>query len=363
MKQRGDETAPDPARETAAAKRPHWAASRASRLPGLRARFGSRWLAAFVAALCLIGAALYLARDVVAVSIARGARDLLLVAAPHPYIAAIEWTGGRFVLSSQFLFGVIRIEMASIWIILAFPSAFGLSFPQSSNRVGSAAAALASSFIACCALLAMAAEIEFGMVLKEQGLNIVPPWRMGLVRGAWRLVGDSLPIAYPVIACLWIARRRANRRPPEGANARFESQISLRRRLVFAGVIFACVAVGTRAGLLAEDTGRLVGRADYAALGSWNSNLEDHLVQRGELESGAGHYGKAAHFFFMALEYGLQRDALSPAEIQMLAEQGDPAARAFLENRDKLLEVRRRRASRRSLDADSLEEAEPEDPE
>ena len=317
----------------------------ASPLQSLRARFGSRWLAGFLAAACAIGGAAYLARDAVALCVARGARDLLLVTAPHPYIAAIEWIGGQFVFLSPFLAGAIQIEMVSIWLIVTLPPAFALSFPQSRNRLGSATAALACSFVACCVMLALVAELEIGMVLKEQGLNIVQPWRMEWVKNALRIVGDTLPVAYPVVACIWITRRRSNRQPSEASNAQPNARSTLRQRLVLAGVILTFVAVGTRAQQLAPKWGVAAKRADYVALESWNSNLDTHLVQRGELESAAGRYERAARFFRMALSYGLKSDVPTLARIGVLANEGNPAARALLENRKKLLESQKRGAA------------------
>jgi len=269
--------------------------------PGGATAHWKRWPFAFCAACAFVGAALYATRDALGGLVARGARDLLLLSAPHAYLSAIEWAEGLFRVRSPFLPGSITVDFPGLWFLLGIPVAFALSLPGIPGRVWRAGMTLMASLIACWIAVAIAVEEALGTTLEQLGLMVLPPWRAQGLRAACRSICAVLPVAYPLIACFWIASRNLRSRD----HLRFRER-ALPRRLVRRSVALAALALAWvtldlwAVRTIPASSPRL---RDYRVFEAWSPDLGSHLLRRGEIEHEAKRYGWAAHSFRLALKH------------------------------------------------------------
>jgi hypothetical protein len=295
--------------------------------PGGVTAHWKRRLFAFCAASAIVGAALYATRDAVGELVARGARDLLLLSAPHAYLSAIERAEGLFWVRSPFLPALYAFDIPGLWYLLGIPVAFALSLPGAQGRVWRAGMALMASLIACWIAVAIAVEEVLGTTLEQLGLMVLPPWRAQGLRAVCRLICDALPAVYPLIACSWIASRNLTSRDDLQPRERALRRRRVRRIFALAALALAWVTLDLWAGRIIPASPPSL--RDYRAFEAWSPDLGSYLLRRGEIEHEAERYAWAAHSFRLALEhegyYG------SPREVRRLARsERHPAALGVL---------------------------------
>jgi hypothetical protein len=269
--------------------------------PGGATVHWKRWLVAICAAGAIVGVALYATRDVVGGLVARGARDLLLLSAPHAYLSAIEWAEGSFWVRSPFLPVPLAVGIPGFWLFLGIPVGFALSLPGVPDRVWRAGMVLIVSFIACWIAVAIAVEEALGTTLEQLGLMVLPPWRAQGLRAACRSICVALPVAYPLIACSWIASRNLTSRNHLQFRELALPRRRIRRIFALAALALAWVTLDIWAGRIIP-TSPLTLR-DYQAFEAWSPDLSGHLLRRGEIDHEAELYQRAAQSFWLALEH------------------------------------------------------------
>ena len=286
-----------------------------------------RWAFAFCAAIAIVGAALYVTRDELGGIVARGARDLLLLSAPHAYLSAIEWAEGLFWVRSPFLKGSLTVDIPGLWLFLGVPVAFTLSLPSAPGRVWRAGMTLLASLIACWIVVAIAVEEALGTTLEQLGLMVLPPWRAQGLRAACRLICDVLPVAYPLIACSWIASRNLRSRDHLQFRERALPRRLVRRIFALAALALAWVTLDLWAGRIIPASPPQL--RNYRVFEAWTPDLGSHLLRRGEAEHEAERYAWAAHSFRLALKH--EGYHFSPREVRRLARsEQHPAALGVL---------------------------------
>ena len=283
--------------------------------PGGVTAHWKRRLFAFCAASAIVGAALYATRDAVGELVARGARDLLLLSAPHAYLSAIEWAEGIFWVRSPFLPGSLAVNVPGLWFLLGIPVAFALSLPGAQGRVWRAGMALMASLIACWIAVAIAVEELLRTTLEQLGLMVLPPWRAQGLRAVCRSTSAALPIAYLLIACSLIASRNLTSRDHLRLQKRALPRRRVRRSFALATLALAWVTLDLWAGRTIPASPPTL--RDYRAFEAWSPDLGSYLLRRGEIEHEAERYVWAAHSFRRALEHEGYHG--SPREVRRLA--------------------------------------------
>jgi len=276
-------------------------------MAGVQRPLGFAFLARLAASYLVVGGLLYATQPLLGRSLARAARDLILISSWVPHLGDVCFDAGVFQLETLLASGALTLDARPYWFVIAFPVGFAAALPglRTSAYWRRLLGVLAISLAVDTLLVAVTVDANLVGHLRDTGVLVNPRWRDALVGSMMRRFWELAAIIYPFAACVWLAWGRVIRLP--GMRPPAARKPPSTRTTAAAVVVIALALLGIDR--LADWRHEHAPEQLFPALQALNPDLGRYLLRRGRKLERARRYDAALRNYQLAARDPLYRPA------------------------------------------------------